>query len=249
MDAPNLTDAELLVLRFETGFVFTDAGRLVESNSPDRLRAPRMYLAGSASGNEVRFRDDVSSALVETIERLVSDEPPLYDVDRPPAHRSDYIRLFGDEVGIVSVNSGLAWSFPQRLSHDSDATLIHSETSEAEDLVERLLRDGMPDAMVSVGYTSVDDFWPPWCIALHDDEIAAITEAARLTAAAAEAGVTTVEHLRRRGYATAATAGWAQSPALRNRTLFYSTDRSNSSSRHVAARLNLGYLGATFTIA
>ena len=64
----------------------------------------------------------------------------------------------------------------------------------------------------------------------------------------AEVGIVTVPALRGRGYATAATAGWASLPALRRRVLFYSALQTNVSSRRVAERLGLRFLGGSLTI-
>lgn len=72
--------------------------------------------------------------------------------------------------------------------------------------------------------------------------------AARLSRSAAETGVATVPAFRGRGYAAAATAGWAALPSLRGHILFYETDRMNRSSQGVARRLGLRFLGATFAI-
>ena len=93
------------------------------------------------------------------------------------------------------------------------------------------------------------DFWPPWCVALQGDEIAAIAFAARLSPDAAEPGVGSVPAFRGRGLAAAATAGWAALPGLQGRALFYGTSRTNVSSQRVAVRLGLRFLGASLSIA
>ena len=251
VDAASLTDRELVALRLSTAFVRDEAGRLLRSNSPDppdRLVAPRMYLAGCAEGNEVGFRYDIDPHVCAEIETLIRNEPPLIDVREAPVHREDYLGLLGGLSEVVSVRSGLLWTFPESVEYSSESPLIHSETAEGERLFERLRQEGTPKAMRDVGFKDVDEFWPPWCIALHEDEIASIAFAARRGPSAAEVGVTTVPHLRRRGYATAATACWSRIPSLHGLPRFYSTDRDNTSSRHVAERLQLRYLGATFAI-
>lgn len=107
----------------------------------------------------------------------------------------------------------------------------------------------MPDDLRALGFVGPEDFWAPWCAALHEDDIAALAFSARLTSAAAETGVVTIPALRGLGYASAATAGWAALPALRGRRLFYSTEAANGASRRVAARLDLRFLGASFAMA
>ena len=59
----------------------------------------------------------------------------------------------------------------------------------------------------------------------------------------------TAKAFRGRRLAAAAVAGWTRLAALQSRTLFYSTDRRNIASQHVAARLGLRLAGASLRIA
>src|SRR6266571_3926690 len=111
-------------------------------------------------------------------------------------------------------------------------------------LLARLASEGVPPPLSALGFSSASDFWPPWCVALKDGDIASIAFAARLSPAAAEPGVGTVPQFRGQGLAAAVTAGWAAHPALRGRALFYGTSRANVSSQRVVARLGLRFLGA-----
>jgi len=85
----------------------------------------------------------------------------------------------------------------------------------------------------------------PWCVALHDRQVASVAFAARLSKAGAEIGVATAPEMRGRGYAATAVARWSRLRSLRSRALFYSTDQTNGSSQRVAARLGLRFLGAS----
>jgi predicted GNAT family acetyltransferase len=96
-----------------------------------------------------------------------------------------------------------------------------------------------------MGFVNVGELWEPWCMALHDGEVASIAFAARLSETGAELGLATAPERRGRGYATAATAGWTRLRSLRSRALFYSTEQTNISSRRVIARLGLRCLGAS----
>ncbi len=127
-------------------------------------------------------------------------------------------------------------------------TLISSDTPNGDRLHTRLTNEGVPQTLVALGFEVADDIWPPWCIALHDGEIVSIGMTARMGPAGAEAGVITVPAFRRRGFAAAVTAGWAALPSLRDRSLFYSTERANIASRRVADRLGLRFLGASLRI-
>ncbi len=125
---------------------------------------------------------------------------------------------------------------------------MSSNTPEGDRLLVHLRDRGMPDALVALGFVDVGELWAPWCVALHNEDIASIALAARLGSAGAETGVATVPAFRGRGFAAAATAGWAMLPALRERVLFYSTSRANVSSQRVAQRLALRFPGASLAI-
>jgi len=73
------TTLRLLDIQASTRFELTNAGRLVCENSPDRSPAPRLWLSGSAEGNAIRFRADVSDKIVEEISELAAREPALSD--------------------------------------------------------------------------------------------------------------------------------------------------------------------------
>jgi predicted GNAT family acetyltransferase len=106
----------------------------------------------------------------------------------------------------------------------------------------------MPESLLALGFVDGGELWAPWCVALHQDEVASIAFAARLGPSATETGVTTVPAFRGHGFAAAATAGWVSLPSLRGRALFYSTSRTNVSSQRVAQRLGLRFLGASLDI-
>jgi RimJ/RimL family protein N-acetyltransferase len=103
----------------------------------------------------------------------------------------------------------------------------------------------VPAGFAEMGFVDVSDFWDPWCVALQDGEVASVAFAARLSETGASLGLATQPEFRGKGYAAAATAGWTRAPALRSRALFYGTDPTNISSRRVAARLGLRFLGAS----
>jgi hypothetical protein len=243
-----LTHADLLALNAATSFVMTDSGRILHGNAPDRSAGPRLYIAGCKTDNIVLLRHDVGAETARAIEALVADEPPLDDPERPPVHLEQYIELLASEAPVQHSSTGLNWYFPERLDYRSEVRLVASGTLEGERLLTRLASEGVPKALAGMGFVNVGEFWWPWCVALHENEIASIAFAARLGQNAAATGVATLPGLRGRGFATAATAGWASLPPLRDYTLFYGADRSNTSSRHVAERLGLHFLGPSVGI-
>jgi hypothetical protein len=245
---PEEADRDLLAIQVATAFVTADTGRILYVNDPDRAPGPRFYLAGCGSGNIIRIRHDVSESSARALMNLANDEPALSDPESTPVHLDDYIRILASEAPVVRSDSGLSWCVPHQLDYAHGAPLVCSGTPEGDRLFADLAERGMPEALVALGFVDAGEFWPPWCVALHDNEIASVAFAARLGAVGAAAGVASVPSYRGQGFAAAATAGWAAHPALREQALFYSTQRTNLSSQRVVARLGLCFLGASFAL-
>src|SRR5262245_5149981 len=240
-----LSDAELLAVEFQTAFVLERPGRILITNDPDRSPAPRFALAGCASGNIHGVRADVSNGIAEQLMNLAASEPPFFDRLGAPRHLDRYIELLSHEGLISQAGLGMSYVLPNDIAYEHDARLICSESFEGQELRATLATKGMPTGLAEMGFTDVSDFWDPWCIAMHDTEIASVAFAARLSETGACLGLATSPGLRGRGYAAAATARWARMPALRSRALFYSTGQTNISSQRVIARLGLRFLGAS----
>jgi hypothetical protein len=239
-----MNDCELLALQTSTIFVLADNGWILRSNAPDRHAGPRLYLAGSNSGNVVRLRNDVGQDIAGAIERLAAREPMLDAPDSTPVHLDHYLRLLSQHGSMAICRPGLIWTFPETLRHVRPALLIISGTRSGDALLARYATEGIPGALVAAGFVDTSHFWEPWCVALDGQEIASIAFTPGLSPGAAETGVHTMPAFRRRGFGAAAVAGWAKHPQLVGRALFYSTDRENVSSQRVAARLGLRFIGA-----
>ena len=71
-------------------FVFTDAGRILHENAPDRAAGPRVFLAACAGGTILRMRHDVGEEAARAIELLVADEQnsPSTQSGSPPGQGS-----------------------------------------------------------------------------------------------------------------------------------------------------------------
>jgi hypothetical protein len=242
-----MTDA--LAAHLTTGFVFDEAGRIVRNADPDRGAAPRLYIGGSDTGNRSCLRADVGAATARAIQRLLDDEPPLDTPDRAPKHFDDYVALLAGEAPIERHGTGVNYCFPPDFGYDHDVDTVGSHALPAELARLGLTPDReLPAPLRAIGFSTVGRLWAPWCVALHDGEIASLVETVRIGPAGAEAGVNTLPELRGRGFAAAATAGWAMSPSLGGRTRFYSTSATNRSSQRVAERLGLRYIGASFSL-
>lgn len=246
---PDIGDVDLLAIQVATLFVLTESGRIQRENDPDRSAGPRLYLAGCESGNIVRIRQDVGEETARAINALVADEPPLRDPRNAPLRVDDYVELLSRQAPIEQRSAGPIYSFPDHLEYEHDVTLVGSNTAEGDRLVAGLEADqGMPQSLVDLGFVSVTDIWAPWCIALHQGEIASIGMTARIGPTGGEVGVTTSTAFRGRGFAAAVVAGWASHPSLRSRALFYSADWTNVSSQRVAERLGLRLIGGSLRL-
>ena len=240
--------SDLLSIEVATLFVLAESGRIHRENDADRSPGPRLYLAGCESGNIARLRHDVGDETARAITALVADEPPLRDPDSTPLHLDDYVALLAREAPVERQSAGLTYSFPDQFAYEHDVTAVSSDTPGGELLLGRLAKEGMPQTLTALGFVATTDIWAPWCIALHKGEVASIALTARIGPTGAEVGVSTVPALRGRGFAAAAVAGWASLPSLYGRALFYSTDRTNVSSRRVTDRLSLRFIATSLRL-
>jgi hypothetical protein len=232
-------DAQWLKIDYRTLFVLTPDGRIERENDPDRSPGPRFWLAGCAEGNVFGVRADVPDEIGAEMGALAAREPPFTDPAIPPRYFDRYVALLTRHAPVTRCNFILMYELPHSLRYESDARLVGSDSAEGQALARSLSERGMPEGLTRLGFHRVADLWPPWCAAVIDGQIASIAFAARSSAVGAELGVVTVETCRGRGFAAAAAAGWSSLPSLRERTLFYSTDRENTSSQRVARRLGL----------
>jgi hypothetical protein len=241
-------EPQLLATQAATLFDLTESGRLRRENSPDRSPAPRLWLAGSTAGNVVRLRDDVPSRIAHAVEALARRERPLAEADAVPAHLDDYVELLGVEGSVEAVSRSLTYAVPSPLRYEHAVHVVASGSPDGETLYAQLAAEGMPAALAELGFVDAGHLWPPWCAALDAGAIVSVAFAARLSSLGAEVGVVTIPSSRGRGFAAAATAGWASLPSLRDRVRLYSTDLRNVSSRRVAERLRLPFVGSSLWI-
>jgi hypothetical protein len=240
-----MSDAELLAIQFQTAFVFERSGRISTTNDPDRSPAPRFALFGCASGNVYGVRADVTDGIAAQLMGFAALEPPFADQSGASRHLDRYIDLLSRDALVPKPRLGVTYVLPHDIAYQHDVRLICSDSVEGEGLRATLAGRGVPAGLAEMGFVDVSAFWDPWCVAMQHGEVASVAFAARLSETGAGLGLATSPGLRGRGYAAAATAGWARMPALRSRALFYSTDQTNISSQRVAARLGLRFLGAS----
>lgn len=245
--APALSALSLINIEFETRFTLTPTGRIERETDPDRSPGPLMFLAGCDGGALVKFGHELADDLVAELKALTTEEPPLSRPGQAPVHIEQCLELLA-AFGPLQNHPGLSFHLPHRSQARVSAPLIASGTAEGDLLQATLTREGMPPALVEMGFRDAKDLWAPWCLALQDGEIASLAFAARLGGGAAELGLATLPAFRGLGLAAAATAGWSALPSLADRTLFYSTATSNLASQRVVAKLGLKFIGPTWGI-
>ena len=228
-------------------FVMSASGRIERVNDPDRSTGPRVFFVGCPFGNFARVRYDLDDRVALRVLDAAAKEPPWRDPDVTPRCVGRIVEILSDGHP-PAVEPNPIYKLPNGLEYDHPARIVRGDSAEGRQMLARLADRGMPDYMMAAGFKRVADFWEPWCVALDGDEIASIASAARLGEMGAEVGVYTFPKYRRRGLAAAVTASWASIPSLNKRALFYSTSKSNLSSRRVAARLGLRLIGASVSI-
>lgn len=242
-----MDDRRLREIQANTIFTMSASGRILSRNDPEQGPGPRLYIAGSKAGNVFRVGAEVEEDVASSIARLMAGEPPLIEPGGRPVHFEQYRRLLGSEGG-AGEDFGLTWALPNTTGYQHPATLVRSGTPEGDALTAGIRGQGMPLALVALGFVDLSHFWEPWCVAMDGGGVAAIAFAARLGREAAEAGVAAVLASRGRGFAAAAAAGWAAHPALAGKPLFYTTSPANTSSQRVTGRLGLRFIGASLAI-
>ena len=159
--SPDKNDRDLLAIEAATIFVLTESGRILRRNSPDHAAGPRFRLAGCASGNVTLIRHDVGGGTARAIEGLAAREPALRDPNGTPVYLDEYRRLLAAEAPVETCDTGLIWTFPDRLDCQHNVVLVGSGTPAGDRLLARLTEQGMPEALVALGFVDVGEFWAP----------------------------------------------------------------------------------------
>ncbi len=241
-----MKDLDLLGLEMETGLVMVAPHRFVRVNSPGEAHGPLIALAGCAAGNVVAAHTNLDDALARRALDFVAAAQAWADGDRLPP----WVGALAAMVGIdpATLAGGPAWVLPNGLAFAHPAHIVAGESEAGTAMLARFAARGMPPALVEAGYVDVGELWAPWCVAMAGEEIAALCIAARLGERGAEAGLYTFAPYRGQGFGAAVTAAWSRLPSLAGKTLFYSTQWTNTSSIAVTQRLGLRRIGASVGI-
>jgi len=220
--------------------ICTSEGRLLRENDPFGGNGPdRFFLGRTPEGNIRRFRHDLPDGLVDELESLVRSEPVL----------SDPARLASAEpVTAPQIRAVLARHAPVRGEHRGPAYYLPPGATATPSAVE--VTDANAEVLAAA-FPRLAQTLPvirPCAVSLEDGSAVAVCFSARSSAAAAEAGVTTLEQYRSKGHGSAAVARWAEAVRGSGRLALYSTSWSNAASQALARRLGAVLYGEDFSI-
>jgi hypothetical protein len=220
-------------VQLRTMFVIDERGRIGSSPEPNVPPAPLFALIRGVSSCTWAMRVDVSENVAAEVERLARRERPLVDLQNPndaPANADTYLALLGGQI-----NSGPAFTFPDRIPHSSDVALI-----DKLEMLERYFRGWVADEIP----------WRAPIVAVMDSgyPVSVCFCATRSSENTVEAGLETAAAFRGRGFAPRVTAAWASAIRASGRIPLYSTSWTNSASRAVARKLGLIQYAVDWTI-
>ena len=172
---------------------------------------------------------DLPQQLVDELDTLAREEPPVGDLLDAPLHADRYLSLVGG-----TIDSGPAFTFP-------DSLVQSAETVFVEDI--RLLSRNFD------GWTAseVPDRSPIVAV-MEGGHAVSVCFCARLSNTAAEAGLETAPTYRGRGLGARVAAVWASAVRASGRVPLYSTSWTNVASLAVARKLGLQAYASTWSL-
>lgn len=207
-------------LQLETLFVLDEEGRIVSTRDPSAAAGPAFSLIRDRYACAWAVHRDVPEPLARDLAALARTEPPAGELTDSPAHASAYVALLGGRV-----ESGPAFTFPPTIPAASGVIAI-TELSQLERHFRGWTSDELPERAPILGI-------------VEDGYAVSVCFCARRSPVAAEAGLETAVHVRRRGFGARVTAAWARAVRDSGRLPLYSTSWSNAASLAVARKLGL----------
>jgi RimJ/RimL family protein N-acetyltransferase len=224
-----LSDRELLDI---------ELALLCDLDDRRRIRAAAEFAVGIAGEDVIALvghnvPDDIAAALLACVDKV--SRP-----NEPPRFMRDCAALL---TGEFTLTGGPSYYVERPIT--SDIEIFRSDDPDAQ-----RLHDKRPDNWESGEWRDLINggAGAPWAMVLKKDRVVSICHTPGRSAIAAEAGTWTDPEFRRRGYAAATTAVWAELLAKDCPYLFYSTSADNHSSQHVAERLGLRPIGWTWKL-
>ena len=234
------TELELMDIHVRALFTHASDSRLLFVNEPggSASPAPRLFLGRTREGNIWRFRAGLPQKLVEQLNALCADEPPLItEFNEPPRHLETYLRLLEKHAPVQKPQTGPAYHFAENISPPSRSVIAVTEKN-AE-----ILRGGFEEFVAEL------PAWQPFVALVEGSRAVSVCRSVRITDKAHEAGVETLPDFRGKGCAREAAAEWALKVRAAGALPMYSTAWENVASQAVARKLNLNCYGVDFHIA
>lgn len=220
-------------LYLKTGFILNDEGRILSTREPGASRGPLFTIVRSTTGLAWAVRADVPPQIADELDRLAQEELPVIDLGDAPRYADRYMSLVSGQIAPgrgdrarIRQTAGPAFTFPEPIAQPVGVVAVEDE---------RLLNHnfrGWVSGEIAAGRS-------PVLAVVEDGYPVSVCFCARRSAAAAEAGLSTAEAYRGRGYAPRVTAAWALAIQASGRVPLYSTAWDNDASLSVARKLDL----------
>ncbi len=227
------TAYDLMQMHVQALFVHDERSRLLSINDGQERVAPRFFLGRTGQGHVWRFRHDLPEALCAELESLCQTEPTT--TTERPQYEAQYVHILAAQEPVERLWLGPAYWFPNRVGLALGPIPISEQNAY---LLQNGLQDWIPDVPTQ----------QPFVAMIVGGQAVAVCASVRVTDAAHEAGVETLEEHRQRGYATSVVSAWASAVMKRGVLPLYSTSLANVASQKVAARLGLSRYGVDFHI-
>jgi len=233
-----LTDLELMHIHVRALFTHNAESRLLFVNEPDSavVPAPRLFLGRTRVGNVWRFSADLPENLIEELDSLCADEPPVNtEFNEPPRYVERYVRLLEKHTPVESVSTGPAYHFPENIAPSIHPVAITENNKER-------LQGGFEELIAEL------PAWQPFVAFIEGNRAVSVCRSVRITPEAHEAGVETLLDFRGKGCAKDVVAKWARRVRSVGATPLYSTSWENNASQSVARKLRLECYGTDFQV-
>jgi len=233
------SEYDLMKIHASTLFGSDADGRLRYVREPgDPHAPPRFFMGRTPQGNVWHFRHDLPDELIRDLERLCRSEPVAVDFLRPPRITTQIRAALQTHAPIIREERGPAYRIPAGVSALKDVVMITKDNG-------HLLYDGFPWLLLRI--QDDIDVGPLVAVVVQGTAVSTCF-CARLSPSAAEAGVSTLEGMRGKGYATAAVAAWTAATEERGLLPLYSTSWENPASLRVAHKLGMARYGEDWSI-
>jgi GNAT superfamily N-acetyltransferase len=212
-------------------FTHDARGRICRVNEPEGAVAPRFFLGRTTSGNEWRFRNDLTDDVVGELEALCQREPPGVDTDPQQVATAAYTDILDRQAPVRAVWSGPSYQFG-----------AHGRACGATVRVTRTNADLLQPHFAA--WLEEVDYRQPFLAFINNGQAVSVCCSVRITREAHEAGVETAAEHRRRGYAVQLVPEWAETVRTLGCIPLYSTSWQNVASRALARALGLIQYGS-----